>query len=135
MQRDVPAAVNGSTVLVPLKSYVDEDTLREVKARGTATGLGSSGYLRMLVKRDLATPHGYLAEQPVPYPANRSKVVKAYVEDTLWEQAEARANVRRLSISKYLLELVLRDRLNTDDPAHNTSALHRPDQIPGLEAA
>jgi hypothetical protein len=131
MKRDVPAPANESTELVTVKAYVDAHTASWVKASGARTGLGISGYLRMLIMRDLEK--GHEERQTPTYPVGRSKWVKSYVDVDLWEQAGTRAELSGLSVSKYLLELILREQL--DGHSQCASVGLSTTSQPGLEAA
>ena len=135
MKRDVPAPVNGSTDLVPVKAYVDVETQQAVNDRAAACGWSTSKYLGMLLERDLKCSAEDAARGTVPYPAHRTEVVKALVEVALWRRAAARAQQLGRSLSKYLLELILQDPLDADGRPQWASLLSRPEPLPGLEAA
>lgn len=137
MTRVAPVPANGSTDLVTVKAYVDSQTMGDVRHRGRVTGLGNSGYLRALILRDLEDAQsGNCWTAPSAWPTRRIKSVKAYVDVPLWDEVCTRAlDDIHVSVSLYLLGLVLRDQVDSKGRPLWAPLSTAPIPLPGMEAA
>jgi hypothetical protein len=136
MTRVAPTPANGSTDLVTVKTYVDIQWMTAVRKRGKLTGLGTSGYLRQLILRDLeAGRDGHRWKPPTNWPSGRTKSVKAYVDVPLWDEVCTRADVIGVSDSRYLLGLVLKDSVDSKGSPLWAASSPTAVPLPGMEAA